>query len=133
MGLTLRSPSALLQQYDLHAVVAVVLVDLALTIHGITTGQGSEANPLYAPLTGSFELMLAGVMLYLCILAAVSLVVTGQFRYVLASIAFGMHVAGTMTWVSLLHPALTFNVFWYTLAAAGGTALFYRAELRFAD
>lgn len=129
---TVRSPRALLHQRDLHAILAVVLIDLGLTITGISTGQGSEANPLYIPFTQSVELMVAGLALYLGILFVLSLLLTGATRKILASLAFGMHVAGVMTWLPLhgIIPEITqhFNIFYYLLAGTGATALFYFTE-----
>lgn len=129
---TIRSPKALLYQRDFHVILVVVLIDLGLTIQGITAGQGGELNPFYIPFTQSFELMLVGLALYLGILAVLSLILTGATRKVLASLAFGMHVAGLMTWLPLhgIAPGITqhFNVFYYTLAATIGTALFYFME-----
>lgn len=128
---TIRSPTALLRQHDFHAILAVVLIDLGLTINGISTGQGSEANPFYQPFTESVDLMLAGLGLYIGILAVLSLTLSGTTRYVLASVAFGMHVAGTMTWLHTVIPAARhLNVFYYTLAATSTTVLFYIMETR---
>lgn len=129
---TLRRPSALLYQRDFHAILAVVLIDLGLTITGINAGVGSEANPFYIPFTESMDLMLIGLGIYVAILAALSLVLSGATRKVLASLAFGMHIAGLMTWMPLhgIVPEITqhFNIFYYMLGGTAGTALFYFME-----
>lgn len=133
--ITLRSPRTLLHQHDFHAILVVVLIDLGLTINGISTGQGSEANPLYIPFTESVDLMLMGLGLYILILAGLSLTLTGAVRKILASLAFGMHVVGMMTWMHTVAPGIAqhFNIFYYMLAGTGTTALFYYMEDRAKD
>lgn len=125
-----RSPWALLKQWDIQAILAVVAVDLSLTIRGISTGQGSELNPFYIPFTDSMELMVIGAVLYGVILCTCSLVLAGSLRNILASIVFGMHVVGMMTWSFLVLPGFhdMLNLFWYMLAGTGATALFYFLE-----
>lgn len=127
---TLRSPKALLYQKDLYAVLAVVLIDLRLTVWGIQEG-GSELNPLYRPLTEhSVEAMVAGIAFYVVVIMLLSLVLTGGIRKLLGSFVFGMHVIGTMTWLHLVAPDLhaQFNLFWYATAGTASTALFFYAE-----
>ncbi len=127
---TLRSPKALLHQKDLYAVLAVVLIDLRLTVWGIQDG-GTELNPLYRPFTeAGMEAMLAGIGIYVAVILVLSLVLAGGLRKLLGSFAFGMHVIGVMTWLHLVAPDLhaQFNLFWYATAGTGATALFFYTE-----
>jgi hypothetical protein len=133
--LTVRSPRVLLGQRDLHAILVVVIIDLSLTIQGILHHGGSEANPFFRQLTEiGLEAMVAGVVFYIAVLCVLSLLLTGDTRKILASIAFGMHVVGVMTWFyvidSYLGTALAdqTNIFYYTLAGTAATALFYYFE-----
>ncbi|MFB6077251.1 MAG: hypothetical protein ABEK12_03930 [Candidatus Nanohaloarchaea archaeon] len=123
-----RDPRIVLQQRDLHAVLAVAAVDLALTITGITSGAGHELNPFYAPLTGSLTLMLAGAAFYGAVLLSASYVLAGDLRRVLGSTVFGMHVGGALSWLA---PLSMFPQNWWYFGLAGmvGTALFYRWQV----
>lgn len=121
---TNHSWRVLLRQRDLHAILLIVTLDLALTVHGITTGAGSEANPFFAPLTKSLTGMAAGIMFYYAVLLTASWAVRGAVRRVLAAVVFGMHVGGAATWLRLF-TGLGFNVFWFALLVTGATALFY--------
>lgn len=125
MFTTGRDPRILLEQRDLHAVLLIAGIDLALTITGITAGAGHELNPFYAPLTGSLALMLVGAAFYLVVLLAASYLLTGDLRRVLAATVFGMHVAGALSWVALMS-AVPQNWWYFGLAGTGATALFYR-------
>lgn len=125
MFTTGRSPRALLRQRDLHAILVVAGMDLAATIIGITTRSGSELNPFYRPFTGSLALMLLGAGIYLAVLLAASSVLEGDLRRVLASVVFGMHVGGVLSWMPLLAD-VPLNWWWNALAATMATALFYR-------
>lgn len=126
---TRRSWRVLLHQRDLHTVLAVVTVDLALTVHGITLNVGEEANPFFAPLTSTPLHMAAGIVFYYAVLLVASRVLQGALRKVLASVVFGMHVSGTYTWLRLF-TGTGFNVFWFALLVSGATALFYAGYAR---
>lgn len=122
-----RKLSVLLEQHDLHLVLVVAMSDLLLTIYGISSGDGFEKNPFYAPLTTSLNGMIFGLVLYLGILLAASFFLSGDVRNILASIVFGMHIAGTLTWLENLVPLAgsILNIFWFLLGATGSTAIFY--------
>lgn len=124
---TSRNPSVLLEQRDLHLILIVALSDLFITIYGISSGVGVESNPFYAPLTSSLTGMIFGLVLYLGILLVASFLLSGNIRNILASIIFGMHIAGTLSWVRLLVPVAgsILNIFWLLLGGTGGTAIFY--------
>jgi hypothetical protein len=86
---------------DFQVIVGLATVDLALTIYGITSGQGAEMSPLYRPFTErGFVWMLAGAGLYLGIIEAVNVTVSGTVRSVLAAVAAGMHLVGLTTWIT---------------------------------
>ncbi len=86
---------------DFQVIVGLATVDLALTIYGITSGQGAEMSPLFRPFTErGFLWMLAGAGLYLGIIEAVNLVMSGMVRSVLAAVAAGMHLMGLTTWIT---------------------------------
>lgn len=122
-----RHPRALLQQRDLHRILVVVVLDLALTVYGITQELGAEANPFFAPLTGSLGGMAAGIAFYFALLGAASLMLSGRLRAVLGSVVFAMHVGGALTWLRLFVGPLgeAFNVFWLTLTVSFAAALFF--------
>ncbi len=71
--------------------------------------------------------MIFGLVLYLGILLVASFLLSGNIRNILASIVFGMHIAGTLSWVEELVPVAgsILNIFWLLLGGTGGTALFY--------
>ncbi len=122
-----RELSILLEQHDLHLILIIALSDLLLTIYGISSGAGFEKNPFYAPLTSSLGGMIFGLVFYLGILLVMSYFLAGDIRNILASIVFGMHVAGTLSWVENIIPLAgsILNIFWFLLGGTGGTALFY--------
>ncbi len=124
---TNRNFSVLLEQRDLHLILIVALSDLLLTIYGISIGAGIETNPFYAPMTSSLTGMILGSALYFSILIIASFFLSGNMRNILASIVFGMHVAGTLTWVNLLVQVAgsILNIFWFMLAGTSSTAIFY--------
>lgn len=128
--ITFRSPKQLFRQHDLHLVLAAGLGDIVLTMHGVTTEQGTVMNPVYRLFADSFGMMLFGLALYLGVLGVASLFLAGALRKMAASIVFGMHVFGILTWTHLLSADLAalFNEFYYALAAAGATAVFYYVE-----
>jgi|GEM_PF-4140792 len=123
-----RSPKVLLKQKDLHFILIVVMMDFILTVHGITTNAGYEANPFFEPLVGSIGGMIIGELLYLGILLIASYLIVGKIRSVLTSFVFGMHVGGTLTWLPLIFTSTLgpfLNVFWFLVGATGATSLFY--------
>ncbi len=124
MMLARRHPRVLLAQRDLHLVLVLAAVDLALTITGITTGAGTELNPLYRPFTVSFPLMLLGAGVYLAVLAGASVVVQGDLRRVLVPVVAGMHVAGTLSWLGMWGVPTTW--WWNSLAGITGAVLVHR-------
>lgn len=125
-----RHPRVLLEQQDFHAVLVIALLDIGMAMTGITTGQTPELNPLYALFTSSVLLMAIGAVLYIGILAVASITVTGNPRKALASLIFGIHLAGTAAGIKFLFPYLggSLHMFWFTLIAASGAALFYYTE-----
>lgn len=128
--ITFRSPKDMFQQHDLHAILIVGLADILITMHGVTTEQGTVVNPVYQLFTDSFPMMLLGVGMYLGALGVASLVLGGALRKMVASLVFGMHVFGILTWTHLFEPELAglLNEFYYALAVAAATALFYYVE-----
>ncbi len=131
----MRSPTALLYQRDLHAIILVVLIDLSLTVEGILHHGGTEINPFFRPMTEmGLEPMLAGIGFYIVVLCTLSLVLAGGLRKILASVVFGMHVVGVTTWFFVVDAYLGtaldahMNLFWYLLLGTGATALFFYAE-----
>ncbi len=136
--LTLRSPRHLFHHRDLHAILVIAGIDLILTVQGILHHSGSESNPFFRPMTEmGLEAMLAGIVFYVIVLCVASLVLTGDLRKILASITFGMHVVGVMTWLYVvdIHLGTAFadpmNTFYYMLGGTASTALFYFAEERY--
>ncbi len=128
--LTLRNPKDMFRQHDLHLVLVIGLVDILLTMHGVTTEQGEVMNPLYTMFTDSLNLMLLGIGLYLGVLGVASLVLAGGLRKIAASTVFGMHAFGILTWMHLLNPTVAESLvtFHYAVAAAAASALFYYIE-----
>lgn len=115
---------------DFQVIIGLAAVDLALTIYGITTGQGAEMSPLYRPFTErGFLWMVLGAGLYLGIIEGFNVVVTGRVRSVLAAVAAGMHLVGLTTWITGLWLPVA-GLSWgtayiYMVYVSVATAVFY--------
>lgn len=128
--ITVRSPKRFLQQHDLHAIIGAGLAHLLLAMQGVLTDQGSVFSPFFQPFTGSSEMMLFGIGLYIIVLGVGSLMLGGLLRKWVASTLFGIHVIGIMHWSHLIAPDLhaELNLFYYAVAGTMSTAMFYTAE-----
>lgn len=90
-----------LDRRDFQIIVGLFLIDITLTIYGISSGAGSELSPFFRPFTGTVALMVAGSLIYIGILSVLSYVLKGTLRTVLAAGAIGMHFDGILSWLHL--------------------------------
>jgi hypothetical protein len=91
-----------LERKDFQSVLLLFLIDISLTIYGITYAGGSEMSPLFTPFTSSISGMIAGSAVYISLLMVLNTVLTGRPRRILASVGISMHFAGILSWVVLL-------------------------------
>ncbi len=122
-----------LNRKDFQVILGLFLIDIALTIYGISSGAGSEMSPFFRSFTDTLTLMVAGGLVYMGILSALNYFLEGAVRTVLAAAAIGMHIGGIFSWVWLFagfetgHSALYLN---YMLIAASTAGAYSFLESR---
>lgn len=97
----LRIPELNLERKDFQSIILLFLVDISLTMYGISFAGGSEMSPFFTPFTSSISGMLVGSALYIALLMILNKILTGRSRKILASIGISMHFTGILSWVAL--------------------------------
>jgi len=90
------------ERKDFQSIVLLFLVDISLTMYGITYAGGSEMSPFFRPFTSSISGMLVGSAVYISILMILNKILTGRARTILASVGISMHFSGILSWIALL-------------------------------
>ncbi|MDY6770347.1 MAG: hypothetical protein SV186_00145 [Candidatus Nanohaloarchaea archaeon] len=128
-----------LNRRDFQVVATFAVIDLGLTVYGISTGLGTELSPFFRPFTQRLPWMIGGALFYLAVLEVFNLLLAGELRNVLAAVGAGMHLMGMSTWVlAIVSPELAGNMsvrymlfIWTSVATAGSYAVFERRGWRY--
>lgn len=97
-----RIPELNLERKDFQSIILLFLIDMSLTMYGISYAGGSEMSPFFAPFTSSISGMMVGSAAYIVLLLVLNKILTGRLRKILASVGISMHFTGILSWVALL-------------------------------